>query len=378
MGARRVIRWKTIGTLVLVGAFLGLIAVAALAISGVYNVAASSGHWIITDKLIRFAVRRSIVIRSLSIDAPDLSSEGLVRLGAAHYELACAACHGSPTKEPSQIVHGMLPRPPSLHNAAIDWTPEQLFWIIRNGLKLTGMPAWSDLRRDDEVWAVVAFLQRLPAMDRNEYVGLAGGSADNASAAHLAFGRSVGSEISDVCGRCHVANGEPQTIGLVPDLRGQSWIYLQRALREYRDGKRASGIMGPIASELQPAEIDQLAPAYAQRLAIKEKTDSETSPSVGRGRVIAEQGLPQQGIPPCMVCHGASASPQYPRLRGLSEEYVATQLSLWQRGLRDLTTYGAVMSTIAKRLSGEQIGDVSAFVGALDPLQGTPGTDDSP
>lgn len=378
MGARRSIQWKTIGTLVLVGALLTLIAMAVIAISGVYNVAASSGHWVITDKLIRFAVRRSIVIRSLSIDAPDLSNEGLVRLGAAHYELACATCHGSPAEDSSRIVHGMLPRPPSLQNTAIEWTPEQLFWIIRNGLKLTAMPAWSDLRRDDEVWAVVAFLQRLPDMDRNEYAALAGGSADNLSAAHVEFGQSVDSEISGVCGRCHGPAGEPQTLALVPDLRGQSWAYLRRALTEYRDGKRASGIMGPIAAALQPVEIDRLAQGYSQHLAIKGKTGSALSASIGRGRVIAEQGLPQQGIPPCMVCHGGSASPQYPRLHGLSEEYVAAQLSLWQRGHRDLTAYGAVMSTIARRLSGEQIRDVSAFVGGLDPPQGAPGAGDAP
>jgi len=377
MGARRSIRWKAIGTLVLVGALLALIAMAAVAVSGVYNVAASSGHWVITDKLIRFAVRRSIVMRSLSIDAPDLSNEGLVRLGAAHYELACATCHGSPSKDPSSIVHGMLPRPPSLHNAAIEWTPEQLFWIIRNGLKLTGMPAWSDLRRDDEVWTVVGFLQRLPDMDRNEYVALAGGSADDASPARTEIGQAVSGEISEACGRCHASAGKPQT-GLVPDLRGQSWTYLQRALTEYRDGKRASGIMGPVAAALQPAEIDRIAQSYSQRRAIKGRPGSETSASIGHGRIIAEQGLPQQGIPPCMVCHGGNASPQYPRLHGLSEEYVAAQLSLWQRGRRDLTAHGAVMSTIAKRLSDEQLRDVSAFVGNLDPSKHAPGAGDSP
>jgi cytochrome c553 len=317
---------------VLIGIVLALTAMAAIAISGLYNVAASSGHWVITDKLIRFAVRRSIVIRSLSIDAPDLSDEGLVQLGAAHYELSCATCHGSPTEEPSRIVRGMLPKPPSLQNAAIEWTPEQLFWIIRNGLKLTGMPAWPDLRRDDEVWAVVAFLQRLPDVDRREYVALADASADHASAAHLEFGQIVSSDISDVCGRCHASAEKSQTLGLVPDLRGQSWTYLQRALGEYHEGTRASGIMGPVAAALQPAEIEGLARAYSQSVAIKEKSGSATSASIGRGRAIAEQGLPQQGVPPCMVCHGGSASPQYPRLHGLSQEYIAVQLPYGSAG----------------------------------------------
>ena len=60
----------------------------------------------------------------------------------------------------------MLPPPPDLSKAAPQWKERELFWIVKNGLKYTGMPAWPSRQRDDEVWAVVAFLRRLPDLDR--------------------------------------------------------------------------------------------------------------------------------------------------------------------------------------------------------------------
>ena len=67
----------------------------------------------------------------------------------------------------------MLPEPPYLGGVVESWKPEQLFWIVKHGLKYTGMPSWPALSRDDEVWSVVAFLQRLPGMKPETYRGLA-------------------------------------------------------------------------------------------------------------------------------------------------------------------------------------------------------------
>ena len=57
----------------------------------------------------------------------------------------------------------MLPPPPELSKAAKEWKDEELFWIVKHGIKYTGMPSWVAAERDDEVWSVVAFLKRLKA-----------------------------------------------------------------------------------------------------------------------------------------------------------------------------------------------------------------------
>jgi hypothetical protein len=67
----------------------------------------------------------------------------------------------------------MLPSPPDLSTAVRDWRDRELFWIVKHGIKYTGMPAWVAAQRDDEVWAIVAFLRRLPTLDAAGYRELA-------------------------------------------------------------------------------------------------------------------------------------------------------------------------------------------------------------
>ena len=62
----------------------------------------------------------------------------------------------------------MYPKPPALTASAKQWSPGELFWIIRNGIKMSGMPAWPD-HRDDDIWSIIAFLQKLPNMSEQDY-----------------------------------------------------------------------------------------------------------------------------------------------------------------------------------------------------------------
>ena len=66
------------------------------------------------------------------------------------------------------VANGMYPKPPALTEAAWQWTPGELFWILRNGIKMSGMPAWKD-HSEEELWNVVAFLQKLPEMSEQDY-----------------------------------------------------------------------------------------------------------------------------------------------------------------------------------------------------------------
>jgi mono/diheme cytochrome c family protein len=62
----------------------------------------------------------------------------------------------------------MYPQPPVLTDSAKEWSAGELFWIIRNGIKMSGMPAWPG-RSDDDLWNIVAFLQKLPGMSEQDY-----------------------------------------------------------------------------------------------------------------------------------------------------------------------------------------------------------------
>ena len=163
----------------LVSGVAGLaVAVFLLAWSGIYNVAASTGHWAVVDWFLAFGMRNSVELRANAITAPALENPDLVRLGAAHFHGGCAFCHGAPGIPVSPIARQMLPSPPHLATSMRPWTDEELFWIVQHGIKYTGMPGWVALERTDEVWAIVAFLKRLPQLDAESYRGLALGSVE--------------------------------------------------------------------------------------------------------------------------------------------------------------------------------------------------------
>jgi cytochrome c553 len=258
----------------------------------------------------------------------------------------------------------MLPPPPPLSHAATTWSDAQLFWIVQNGIKYTGMPAWVALGREDEVWAMVAFLRALPGMSPDEYRRLVRTGAEQRGARELArFGTGV--RAIAVCARCHGAESVPPASPLVPVVAGQSVPYLERALRDYASGVRRSGMMQPVAAELGDESITALARYYNGQAPVQ-AADAAQPPleQIRRGQNIATLGIPSQGIPACLTCHAGSA-PMFPRLAGQHAAYVKSQLDLWRRGLRADTVYGAIMAPIARRLTPEQGADVAAFFASI-------------
>lgn len=346
-------------------AVLVLVAGALFVLSGLYNVSASREHLDVTTWLLDVVRRQSIRTWSLDVGQPPTESPGAARLGAAHYELGCAACHGAPGRPPSALQAAMLPSPPALDEVAREWSPRQLYWIVRNGQKYTGMPAWIAPDRADEVWPVVSFLARMPDLDAAAYRELAG-IVDG----RPAFGVALGTprERLEVCTRCHGAPGAASPIGIVPQLSGQSRAYLERALHDYADGRRPSGYMQLIAAMLDDEERRELAAAYAEAAA-PPHAPAQAAPAerLRRGEAIARDGLPAKGVPACMACHVDARNPAFPQVLGLSAPYIEQQLRLFREGKRNATTYGPIMKAVASRLDDGDIAAVGAYLAAMSP-----------
>ncbi|MCA1490328.1 c-type cytochrome [Ensifer sp. NBAIM29] len=355
------LHWTTIAKVVaLAGA--GVIVVGAVFVwSGVYNVAASRDHLRFTTRLFEMIRERSIAVRSYPVKAPALDDEGMVRLGAGHFEGGCAPCHSRPGEEINAIVSGMLPAPPNLRTIGERRPAEEIFWIVKHGMKYTGMPAWPSLRRDDEIWAVTAFLVRLPDAvdDYAELSGLTRGALGD-TPGELASGRTL-----TQCGRCH-ENGHNGTNGdRVPRLAGQNEAYLLRSLREFAGQIRPSGAMEPVAGLLDDGERRKLASYYsALRPTAKDKTTAPDAEQIRRGQTIALRGIPQQQVPACMSCHAGRQSPQFPLITGQHADYIKTQLHLWRQGGRRGSAYGRIMAVVAEALEPAQIEDVAAYLAA--------------
>jgi cytochrome c553 len=343
---------------------LVLVAGALFVLSGLYNVSASREHLDVTTWLLDLVRRQSIRTYSLDVGQPPPELPGAARLGAAHYELGCAACHGAPGRPPSALQAAMLPSPPPLDEVARDWSPRQLYWIVRNGQKYTGMPAWIAPGRADEVWPVVSFLTRIPDLDAAAYRELAG-IADGRPAFGLALGTPR--ERLEVCARCHGAPGAVAPISIVPQLSGQGRAYLERALRDYADGRRPSGYMQLVAAMLDDKEMRELAAAYAETAAPRASAQAVPADLLRRGEAIAREGLPAKGVPGCLACHVDARNPTFPQVLGLSTPYIEQQLRLFREGKRNATTYGAIMTAVVSRLDDADMTAVAAWLGAQAP-----------
>ncbi|MGZ5055971.1 MAG: c-type cytochrome [Methylobacter sp.] len=310
---------------------------------------------------------RSVIVNSKPVDVPELDFAELVPLGAAHFQGGRATYHRMPGQLLNPVYDQMLPPPPDLRIHAPMWTREQLFWIVRNGIQFTGMPSWSRHDRDDEVWAVVAFLEVLPSMQTEDYLKYANGNAsDKIKAKNIPASQLVGEGRPKVnpsaCNRCHDTGNAPPTSPYVPRLAGQNSAYLKRALKEYHNNLRQSGFMEPIAAEFDDEHINSLADYYAS-LAVPANhfIQSPSSAGLEMGRQLAEYGDLARKIPACLSCHGGNKRSDYPHLTGQPEQYLRQQLKVLQRGVRAKTPHGAIMTTIAKRLTVQQTEAAAAF-----------------
>jgi mono/diheme cytochrome c family protein len=136
--------------------------------SGAYNVGTNNHDNAFMNWVLDTAMTRSVQRHARGISVPPLSDSTLIDLGFREYR-GCTGCHGAPGIPPGPMAKGLWPEAPDLAKTADDWTPAQLFWIIKNGLKFTSMPAWGPTRDDQRLWALTAFVHKLPRISASEY-----------------------------------------------------------------------------------------------------------------------------------------------------------------------------------------------------------------
>lgn len=141
--------------------------------SGVYNIAANEKHWTITNSLIEILRDRSIEVHAEDIVSPENISEfEITPEVAANYDEMCSVCHLAPGIETTELHIGLYPQPPVFYKAEDEHNDHDIkskFWVIKNGIKLTGMPAWGESHSDKEIWELVAFISRLNTISAADY-----------------------------------------------------------------------------------------------------------------------------------------------------------------------------------------------------------------
>jgi len=338
-----------------------------VAASGIMPIKASSGHWPITAALLDFSKQQSVRTHTIGVEPPRLDDPRMIVRGGAYYDLGCRPCHGGPQLPRPRIAAQMTPHPVDLPPRISRWHAAELFYMVKHGIKFTGMPAWPARDRDDEVWALVAFLRRLPLLDQASYTRIARGEAADDGAGRSLPALEPGSEaarraVLENCARCHGADGWGRD-GAAPAIAGQRVGYIFASLKAFAQGRRHSGMMEPSAATLSEQTMDELARYYAG-LAPRPPSTGAGGAAHERGRTIATRGVPQKKVPACAECHGPNRqerNPVYPELAGQYAEYLFLQLQLFKSGKRGGTGYAHLMQHVAPHLSDGQMRDVTAY-----------------
>ncbi len=157
---------KIIKTLLAV-AIAAAAGLAAFIYSGTYPIGADVPHTKFTYWALETLRDRSIERASEDIQVPSLDDPELLLSGGPDYNEMCSGCHLKPGKGKSDFSIGLYPAPPNLTEDADD--PREQFWVIKHGIKASGMPAWGPSHDDQRIWAMVAFLQKLPELTPQQY-----------------------------------------------------------------------------------------------------------------------------------------------------------------------------------------------------------------
>lgn len=162
-------RWHIALEMLALGFVLAIICGATFIYMGAYDVAATHRHWPFMEWVLDIARIRSIKSHAAGTQAPPgLDDPAKLVMGVEHFAAHCAVCHGAPGVPKGDIAKGLYPPSPDLAVNSTRYTEAELFWIIKHGIKMTGMPAWAD-HSDEELWATVAFIKKLPGMTPEEY-----------------------------------------------------------------------------------------------------------------------------------------------------------------------------------------------------------------
>lgn len=167
---------RTLKTLLFLVLLLA-VGLAAYIYSGVYDIGADVPHTPPVFAALDLLRERSIQRHSAGIRPPRLDGADMIAEGAEHYAAMCSGCHLAPGMADSEIRPGLYPSPPEFYKHP-PGDPAVQFWVIKHGVKLTAMPAWGGTHDDPTIWAMVAFLQKLPSLTPQQYAQMTAHAAE--------------------------------------------------------------------------------------------------------------------------------------------------------------------------------------------------------
>ena len=145
----------------LTGMLIGPFVAALIAVSGFWPVSATAQPPPWETMMARLTFNASVAHHAPKIQNPFSPSSEVLRDGLKVYREGCSGCHGDPEKPSHWGTTAFYPRVPQFASEPTDKPDWQMFWIVKNGVRYSGMGAWGGEVSDDKIWQVVTFLSRL-------------------------------------------------------------------------------------------------------------------------------------------------------------------------------------------------------------------------
>lgn len=248
MSSRRATVIRTIAATLLACGTLGALAGVFVLKSGWYNIGATKQHWQPVYSVLEQGMHESVRHHAGEVKVPEpLAGEAAraqVVAGAGLYRQHCAQCHGAPGMAQEAIGQSMQPIPGPLVDAARRWHRNELYWITRHGIKMSGMPAWGHHLDEAQLWSVVAFLGQLPTMSAQDYATLATAAAPLNDKPQSTNKRAPNRATSIERGKVALTQFACQACHMIPGITG-SRVYVgppldKLAQRRYLAGRLAN------------------------------------------------------------------------------------------------------------------------------------------
>lgn len=164
-------------------AVLLLVVALLIVLTGGYNVAATERHTTVGEWALDTNFTNSVQRQAEGVSAPEFTS-AMVDAGAPDYKAMCAHCHGGIGEPRAKWAEGMRPKPPALAHTAQAWSAEEIYWLIENGAKMTGMPAFGPTHDEQSMWNIAAFVKAMPEMTEARYAAYSSESGRASEAGH--------------------------------------------------------------------------------------------------------------------------------------------------------------------------------------------------
>jgi mono/diheme cytochrome c family protein len=147
------------------------IGAAAFFFGGFYNVAATAEDPAVVTWALTQVRNASINRHALDQPPASVNEPASVQAGAKAFAThGCTNCHGAPGVNWAKYSEGLHPDPPDLKDVVGQVSPAQLFWVVKNGINMTGMPSFALAGvKDEEIWSIVAYLKKLPGVSEADY-----------------------------------------------------------------------------------------------------------------------------------------------------------------------------------------------------------------